>query len=346
MRGFPDVSRYEVVRRLGARPGRRRAELLLPLTMALAMCLACPTGSAWAQEAEPHPHAEESKAAGPHASPEDQHDEKGSMGEIGKKLANPLADLWALNFNSFIPGFFDGDINRGDAKLGATTIFQPILPVPLKGEGAEELRVIMRPVVPLIWGVPTPDGFDKFDYKSGIGDIQLPFVFAVPASKAGKWILGAGPVFEFPTATDDDLGADQWSLGPAIAVGHKGKALTSVLFFNYFWKIGESGQDSGTPDTSKGSLLYSFQYALKDGWQIGTNPNITYNHKASSGNKWNVPIGVFVGRTLKLGARPWNFKLGVEYSAVSPDDFGQQAAIRFQATPIIPGLIQKPLFGN
>jgi hypothetical protein len=152
----------------------------------------------------------------------------GDMGEIGKKLANPLANLWALNFNSFMPGFFDGDVNNGDAKLGATTIFQPILPVPLIGEGIDEFRVILRPVVPLIWSTPIPKGFDDFDHKSGIGDIQLPFVFSVPASIAGKWILGAGPVFEFPSATDDALGADQWSAGPAIAVGHKGKNLVAL----------------------------------------------------------------------------------------------------------------------
>ena len=267
------------------------------------------------------------------------------LDEVGKKLANPLADLWALNFNSFAPGFFDGDVNEGDAKLGGLTIFQPILPVPLSGEGADEFRVILRPVVPVVWGTPTPDGFDQFDYNSGIGDMQLPFVFSVPDSIAGKWILGAGPVFEFPTATDDDLGADQWSAGPAIAVGHKGKKLTSVLFFNYFWNV--AGADQGDkPDTHKGSLLYSFQYALGDGWQVGTNPNITYNHKASSGNKWNVPIGAFIGRTVKMGKQPVNIKLGIEYSAIRPDDFGQEAAIRLQVTPIIPGLIKKPLFGG
>ena len=265
---------------------------------------------------------------------------------IGKKLANPLGDIWGLNFNSFLPQYFDGDVNQGDAKLGAQTIFQPLMPIPLTGEGADEFRVILRPVVPLIWSSPSPDGIDQFDYNSGIGDIQLPLVFSVPASKAGKWILGAGPVFEFPTATDDDLGNDKWSAGPALVGGYKGEHLTSVLFFNYFWKIGESGQDDDTPDISKGTLLYSFQYALGDGWQIGTNPTISYNHQATSGNKWNVPIGAFVGRTVKYGKMPVNFKLGVEYSAIAPDDFGQEAAIRLQITPIIPGLIKEPLFGK
>jgi len=284
-----------------------------------------------------HAMAEEKAAAGGGG---------GGMGEIGKKLANPLADLWALNFNSFMPGFYDGNLNVNDAELGATTIFQPILPVPLYGEGKEALRVILRPVVPFIWDAPVPEGFDEFDHKSGLGDIQLPFIFKMPDSIAGKWILGAGPVFEFPTASNDDLGVDQYSAGPAIAVGHAGKHLTAVLFGQYFWKIGESGQDDDTPDTDKGTLLYSLQYSLKDGWQIGTNPNITYNSQATSGNKWNVPVGVFVGKTIKVGKVPVNIKLGVEYSVVRPDAFGQQAAVRLQVTPIIPGLIANPIFGK
>ena len=37
-----------------------------------------------------------------------------NLDDVGKKLANPLADLWALNFNSFVPGFFDGDVNKVD----------------------------------------------------------------------------------------------------------------------------------------------------------------------------------------------------------------------------------------
>ena len=57
-------------------------------------------------------------------------------------------------------------------------------------------------------------------------------------------------------------------------------------------------------------------------------------------------MGVFVGKTMKIGKVPVNIKLGVEYSVVSPDDFGQQAAIRLQVTPIIPSLISKSLFGG
>jgi len=272
--------------------------------------------------------------------------EEQDLDAIGQKLGNPLSNLWFVQFSNNFPSFFDGNINRGDPKAGATTVFQPVMPIPLWGEGDSQVRMITRPIVPIVWAQPVPDGPDKFEYNSGIGDIQLPLVFSKPDKIASSWILGAGPVFEFPAATDSQLGADQWSAGPAIAIGHKSENLTWVLFGNYFWKIGSAGQDNDVRDTSKGSLLYSVTYGLNDGWQIGTNPTILYNHQASSGDKWTVPVGAFLGRTVNLGGVPVNLRVGLEYSIVRPDDFGTQAALRFLITPVIPGLIQKPLFGE
>jgi len=119
-----------------------------------------------------------------------------------------------------------------------------------------------------------------------------------------------------------------------------------VLFPNYFWKIGSSGQDDKTPDISQGSLLYSLTYSMPDAWQIGTNPTITYNDKAKSGNKWNVPVGLFVGKTVKIGKMPVNIKAVVEYSVVSEDAFGKRAAFRFLITPVVRSLITEPIFGK
>ena len=48
----------------------------------------------------------------------------------------------------------------------------------------------------------------------------------------------------------------------------------------------------------------------------------------------------------KIGKLPVNIKVGVEYSVVSPDDFGERAQFRFQITPVIPGLIKKAIFGK
>jgi len=171
-------------------------------------------------------------------------------------------------------------------------------------------------------------------------------MLAVPGKYAGQWILGAGPVFMFPTATNDALGADQWAMGPAVVVGYKTPKITAVLFPNYFWKLGSAGQDASTPDINQGSLLYMFNYMLADAWQIGTNPTITYNDQASSGNKWNVPVGLYVGKTIKVGKMPLNIKVGLEYSVVSPDDYGKRTAFRVQITPVVPSLIHDSIFGK
>ena len=57
------------------------------------------------------------------------------LGEIGNKLANPLANIWALSFSVNAPQFFDGDLNTGDDEVGGSLLFQPVLPIPLFGEG-------------------------------------------------------------------------------------------------------------------------------------------------------------------------------------------------------------------
>jgi hypothetical protein len=149
-----------------------------------------------------------------------------------------------------------------------------------------------------------------------------------------------------PTATDDDLGQDQWALGPAVVLGYKTKFLTAGVFPNYFWKVGSSGQDDDTPDISQGSLLYFLTFNLPNAWQFGMNPTITYNDKAKPDDRWNVPVGLFVGKTIKIGRMPVRIQGGFEYSVVSPDTFGQRAQFRFQITPVIQSLIKNPIFGK
>jgi hypothetical protein len=73
---------------------------------------------------------------------------------------------------------------------------------------------------------------------------------------------------------------------------------------------------------------------------------INYDHKASRGNKWNVPIGIGFTKTTKVGNKPVKFQFGVEYSVVSQDDFGKRALIKLNIIPVIGGLIQNPIFGG
>ena len=314
-----------------------------------------PAGQPSAQptaQAPPAAKPEVSKAsAGEDIDPEGDKDhrrpEHGSLGNIGAKLSDPTSNLWAITMNFQGPQFFDGDVNTGDPVVGGGLVMEPVLPFPLHGTGENQWKLITRPVIPLLFSQPTPTGPNQFKHRGGIGDIQLPLLIA-PAPRITKhFIFAAGPVFEFPTSTSDSLGSQQWSIGPAVALGYKTKSFTAVLFPNYFWGIGSrDDRQKETRNVSKLSLLYSLVVNLPDAWQIGFNPTISYNDKARSGDRWTVPVGVFAGKTIKVGRTPVNIKLGVEYSVISPDTFGKRAQIRLQVTPVIPGLVQNPIFGG
>jgi hypothetical protein len=283
-------------------------------------------------------HAEDAPASQPKPHEAD-------LGSIGKKLSNPLRDLWSLQFAFGAPQFYDGDINEGDPELGADLTFQPVIHMPLYGEGEDQWALITRPIVPFIFNRPIPKGPNSFDNKGGIGDIELPVLVNPSKRLVGNMILGAGPVFQLPSATNKDLGSDQWAMGPAAVIGYEGENATFGIFPNWFWRIGGAGQGS-KPDVKKMSILYFFNYMLGDAWQFGMLPTITYNDKASSGNKWNVPVGPYVGKTIKVGKVPLNIRVGGEYSVVSPDDWGQRFQFRLLITPVIPSLIQKPILGG
>jgi len=268
----------------------------------------------------------------------------GDPAEIGAKLSNPVADVWAL-FTEFDLFFSDGDVNDGPAQVGGRMEFQPVLPFPLYGSKEKRWNLITRPTIPVLFSQPVPVGFDEFDHEAGLGDIQLPMLVAPPT---GNWILGAGPAWLFPTSTQDAFGRQQWGVGPSAVVGYVTKRMTVGVFPEYYFVFPDRGDrnDDVPPDASYLNMLYFLIFNLPDAWQVGMNPTLTYDHEAGSGNKWNVPIGLIVAKTTKIAGVPIKFQLGAEYSVVSQDDFGQRAQIKLNVIPVIPALVRKPLLGG
>jgi hypothetical protein len=91
-------------------------------------------------------------------------------------------------------------------------------------------------------------------------------------------------------------------------------------------------------------VLPFYYYNLPDAWQIGFNPTMTYNDKATSGNKWNVPVGITVAKTTKVGKLPVKFQLGVEYAVERQDAFGPEWKIKLNVIPVIMSLQKSPFF--
>jgi hypothetical protein len=266
----------------------------------------------------------------------------GSLSELGAKLSNPLSDVWAL-FTEFDLSLSRGDLSDHNYKAGGDMIFQPLMPFQI----TKDLKMITRPTVPVQFGVPIPagsksDGSVDFDYKTGIGDISMPLLFA-PVPKPGQLLsLGFGPTFQFPTHSSTELGTKTWEAGPSLIAVYKTKKITVGALGQYWWSYSEYGKD--TPSTSHGNVVYFYYYNLPKAWQVGFNPTVTYNDKASSGNKWNVPVGITVAKMTKVGKLPIKFQLGIEYATVRQDDFGPEWLLKLNVIPVMKSLQKKPFF--
>ena len=236
--------------------------------------------------------------------------------DLEKDIQNPIANLVTLPFQDNAD-FGYSSYNR----LRNTLNIMPVLPFSL----GKNVNLITRTIIPVI---TQPIG--ESETKTGLGDITLSTFFS-PA-KSGKLIWGLGPVFGFPTATDDALGSKKWSAGPALVMLVQPKGWTLGLLAQNTWSF--------AGDTSRADInfFYSQVFIVKNlpnGWYVNSAPIITANWKANSGNQWTVPAGFGAGKLLFLGKLPVNFQAGYYYYVVKPEG-GPMWQLRTQVVFILP----------
>jgi len=102
--------------------------------------------------------------------------ESSSTADVSKQLINPVADIWALNFqlNRY---YLQGDATDRTREQDVMN-FQPVLPIHL----TKEWNLINRPVFPYLFSSPDFEPGDGWDEKSGLGDIALVSLLS-PANK-------------------------------------------------------------------------------------------------------------------------------------------------------------------
>jgi hypothetical protein len=258
---------------------------------------------------------------------------KESETEINKKLSNPISSIWALSLQQntyWIHPGIDGKANRNAVNLQ----FQPVTPVAL----TPNWNLITRPVLQLLNSSPYLD-LTGFHRVTGIGDTILASLLSPSPRLAGPWLLGLGPTFIFPTASNAKLGQGMWQIGPAAVLGYLGEKFIVGVFPQQWFSVGGWGPRS----TSQLNLQYFANYFLPGGWAIGSSPNMLVDWKASSGNMVTFPIGLSVSKVQKFGRLPIKFQVQGQYMPVSPDVFGQCWDLQFQITPVIPKLIKGDL---
>ena len=256
-----------------------------------------------------------------------------SAAAMAQEASNPFASSWALQLqqnNNW------REMPRGEDRYRVQNNlqFQPLLSLRL----TEKQGLIVRPVVTVVNSVPHFDQSGQNARTAGVGDTVL--AFALPRSLfGGRLMVGAGPTFIFPTASEDLLSQDNWQVGPDAGAVFLGNHFIAYGFVQQWFKIGGDGRD-----TNQMSGTFNFTYMFENGWTLGTQPTLSVDWKEREGERGAFGLGPQVGKMCKCGGLPTLFQLQVQYYPIRPDVGGPKWNIQLQATPTIPALIKKPLF--
>ncbi len=220
--------------------------------------------------------------------------------DLAQQLANPVASLISVPFQAN----WDFGIGVNDATRFTLNI-QPVIPLSLN----EEWNLIVRTILPVIDAESLAPGIDD---ASGLGDTVQSFFFS-PKKPVGGWILAAGPVALWPTATDSQLGGEQWGAGPtALALRQKGP-WTFGLLTNHLWSY---AGDNARAEVNATFIQPFVSYITSTKTTFTINSETTYDW---TGQQWSVPVNLVISQLFKVGSQPMQAFVGGRYYLEGPD---------------------------
>jgi hypothetical protein len=165
---------------------------------------------------------------------------------------------------------------------------------------------------------------------------------------SGKLVWGVGFDAGFPTASDDVLGTEKYTAGPAALGVYLGKKWKLGSLAQHYWSYAGDGDRS---DVNMTNLQYIYYYALTPTVNIGAAPNIIANWEQSGDDRFSVPIGLGINTTVNIGKVPVRFGLEFYKFVIKPDDVpSSDYGIRLFIIPAVPSALfewmEKPLFGG
>ena len=212
----------------------------------------------------------------------------------GQSLEQAASDPTASLMNIQIQNVYTGDYHNLDDESGNAILLRSAVPFQ-----TGSLKHIARATLPIVTDTPAGD--------DGLGDLVL-FDLIVFDKSWGRW--GVGPVVLLPTATDDEIGAEKWAIGPALGfVARNQKLMWGVFNQNLFSFAGDNDRE----DVNVSIVQPIINYSLPNQWSIGTSEmNITYDWEKSD---WTaLPLGLKLAKMVTFGQLPVQFSGPYEYN--------------------------------
>ncbi len=226
---------------------------------------------------------------------------------LSVKAPNPVAYLYSVAFKNTL----DFGAPNGSAYF---LNIVPIIPMRLGG-----WDVVNRPIIPIIdvsgftAGSPEIPVGTPGDGAFGLGDINYTAYSSPSKEETVDW--GIGPSITFPTATDDQLGSDKWSAGPAAAFFYMRNPWVFTVQGRQLWSF---AGDSNRPDVNQLVLQPIIMYGLGNNWALVTDMVIVANWNANSDNRWTVPLGGGISKFLFIGNQPILARIDAYYNIERP----------------------------
>ncbi|MEM1337210.1 MAG: transporter [Bacteroidota bacterium] len=233
---------------------------------------------------------------------------------LALKLQNPLAKLVVFPINiDYNYGFEPHDGSRVTVQL------EPVIPAKL----SENWRMIIRAVAPFV--TQSDIVFDG-ESETGLRDFTISAFFVPTQWSRNGLSFGFGPVIALPTATNDFLGAEKWSLGPTAVLLKQANKFTAGVLVNQSWSV---AGNSDRADVSTFLFQPFVSQVFNKGWSILGATEILQDWKNDSTNG---TVYVLAQKLLNLGALPLQCAIGpaIPIGNGNTSDFGFR--IRLTAT--------------
>jgi hypothetical protein len=222
--------------------------------------------------------------------------------DLRKLARNPMGDAVKVPLAESI-SFDAGPYDR----ISSSLQIEPLIPLQIAKNWLLIPRIAATPVAYL------PDVTQADGGITGVGDTVATF-FITPVH-TGRLIWGVGPSLLIPTATNTNIGGGIWDFGASLAVLAQPDWGSAYLVVQNIRSL---------PVNSRGTaadlvqIETSLSYNLPHNWYLVTAPTINADWTQSRGDRWLVPLGGGIGRTLSIANQALDINVALYSFAIRP----------------------------